>query len=76
MTKGLLKVRLDSRLGEHFHCTLFAGGASAGKLCLRKEELLELVAAVGWSRDNDDPEFEELARQVGLGSICVREVKS
>ena len=66
-------MRLERRVGEHFHCTLFANGASAGKLCLRKEEFEELVAACGWSPDNDDPEFEELAREAGLGTTCVRE---
>lgn len=70
--KRSLAVRLDQRVGEHFHCTLFANGSSAGKLCLRREEFEELVAACGWSKDNDDPEFEALAREVGLGRECVR----
>jgi len=73
MTKKRLTVRLDRRAGEHFHCTLFASGASAGKLCLREEEFEDLVAAFGRSKDNEDPEFEDLAREVGLGRTCARE---
>lgn len=76
MSNRLLRVRLDRRAGDHFHCTLFASGSHAGRLCLRKEEFEELVAAFGWSPDNEDPEFEELARQVGLGNTCVREARS
>lgn len=68
-----LRVRLDKKIGDHYHVTLFAGGAGCGKLCLRKDEVAELVAAHGWSADNEAPEFEEIARAVGLGETCVRE---
>ena len=72
MKKRTLVVRLDARVGDHFHCTVFANGASAGKLCLREREFEELVAVLGWSPDNDDPEFAELAREIGLGQSCMR----
>jgi hypothetical protein len=68
-----LTLRLDARVGEHFHCTFFASGAVAGKLCLREPEYQELLGCVTASPDNADPEFAELARIAGIGRSCTRE---
>lgn len=72
-TRSRLTLRLDARVGGHFHCTFFANGTAAGKLCLREAEYTELLRCVETSPDNADPEFAELAKIAGLGRSCTRE---
>ena len=47
-------VRVDARAGDHFHCTFFANGAKAGRLCLRQAEYQELAHRFEASIDPPD----------------------